>query len=84
MFLYICCDYNKYISCKLIVIFYWVFCAVLNLRYKIVVALVCDTCFDKNTDYVSNDVNVKIHNIASPTFDDDKFENLFNGIISTL
>jgi len=55
-----------------------------NLRYKIILALVCDTCFDKNTDYASNDVNVEIHNIATPTFDDDKFEKLFNGIISTL
>jgi hypothetical protein len=55
-----------------------------TLRYKIIVALVCDTCFDKTTDYATNDVNVEIHNIATPTFDDDKFENLLNDIISTL
>lgn len=55
-----------------------------NLRYKIIVALVCDTCFDKDVNYSSKDVNVEIHNIATPTFDDNKFENLLNGIISTL
>lgn len=55
-----------------------------NLRYKIIVALVCDTCFDKDVNYFSKDVNVEIHNIATPTFDDDKFENLLNDRISTL
>lgn len=53
-----------------------------NLKYKIIVTLVCDTCFDKNVNYVSNDANVKIYNISTPTFDDNKFETLFKDIFS--
>lgn len=55
-----------------------------NLKYKIIVVLVCDTCFDKNINYVSDDARVKIYNISTPTFDDNKFEKLLNSIISTL
>lgn len=55
-----------------------------KLRYKIIVALVCDTCFNKDVCYSSKDTNVEIYNIATPTFDDDKFENLLNDRISTL
>lgn len=51
-----------------------------NLCYKIIAVLVCDTCFDKNTTFVSNDINVKIYNISTPTFDNEKFETLFKNI----
>lgn len=51
-----------------------------KLQYKIIVALVCDTCFDKNYNYVSSDTNVKVYNISTPTFDDNKFEMLFKDI----
>ena len=54
-----------------------------NLKYKIMVILVCDTCFDSNTDYTSTDVNLEIHNIATPTFDDDKFEKIFKNLLLT-
>lgn len=53
-----------------------------NLKYKIIVVLVCDTCFDKSINYISNDVNLKIYNIATPTFDNEKFEEIFKNIIS--
>jgi len=52
-----------------------------KLKYKIIVALVCDTCFDKNKIYNSDNDNIYIYNIATPTYDDDKFEKLFNDII---
>lgn len=55
-----------------------------NLKYKIIVVLVCDTCFCKNTNYISNDVNLKIYNIATPKFDNDKFEDIFKNIIFNL
>tara|TARA_B100000989_G_C19520174_1_gene463766 strand:+ start:1050 stop:1289 length:240 start_codon:yes stop_codon:yes gene_type:complete len=55
-----------------------------NLKYKIIVVLVCDTCFCKNTNYISDDVNLKIYNIATPTFDNDKFEDIFKNIIFNL
>jgi hypothetical protein len=53
-----------------------------NLQYKIIVVLVCDSCFDKNINYVSADARVKIYNISTPTFDDNKFEMLFTDIFS--
>jgi hypothetical protein len=52
-----------------------------KLKYKIIVALVCDTCFDKNKIYNSDNDNIYVYNIATPTFDDEKFEKLFNDII---
>jgi hypothetical protein len=52
-----------------------------KLKYKIIVALVCDTCFDKNKVYSSDNDNIYIFNIATPTYDDDKFEKLFNDVI---
>jgi hypothetical protein len=51
-----------------------------NLRYKIITVLVCDTCFDKNTNFISNDTNVKIYNISTPTHDIEKFEAVFKNI----
>jgi hypothetical protein len=51
-----------------------------NLCYKIIIALICDTCFEKNTNFVSNDVNVKIYNISTPTYEYEKFETLFKNI----
>jgi hypothetical protein len=52
-----------------------------KLKYKIIVSLVCDTCFDKNKIYNSDNDNIYIYNIATPTFDDDKFEKLFDDVI---
>ena len=52
-----------------------------TLKFKIIVALVCDTCFDKNKIYNYDNENIYIYNIATPTFDDDKFEKLFTDVI---
>ena len=49
-----------------------------KLKYKIIVVLVCDTCF--NTVYHSE--NITIFNIATPYVDNDKFELLLKSIIT--
>lgn len=49
-----------------------------KLKYKIIVVLVCDTCF--NTVYHSE--NITIFNIATPYADNDKFELLLKSIIT--
>ena len=45
-----------------------------KLKYKIIVVLVCEYCFDKKT-YTSN--NIFIYNISRPNVDNDLCEKLF-------
>ena len=52
------------------------------LKYKIIIVLVCGSCFDNNIVYTST--NIQIYNIATPTVDNNKFEQILNEIISTL
>ena len=48
-----------------------------NLKYKIIVILVCGKCFDLNKNYSENNFkNMIVHNIATPIVDDTKYENL--------
>jgi hypothetical protein len=49
-----------------------------NLSYKIIVILVCGTCFDINNNYLSNNKRIEIYNISTPSVDDKKFEQKFN------
>ena len=49
-----------------------------NLSYKIIVIIVCGTCFDINNNYLSNNKRIKIYNISTPSVDDKKFEQKFN------
>jgi len=53
-----------------------------TLKYKIIVALVCNSCFDPNKSYNSADDNINIYNISTPSFDDARFENLFRYVLS--
>lgn len=53
-----------------------------KLKYKIIVALVCNSCFDTSKSYESTDDNINIYNISTPSFDDAKFESLFKYILS--
>jgi hypothetical protein len=47
-----------------------------QLKYKIIVILCCDKCFNPNAIYKSTSDKVDIHNIASPRVDNIIFENL--------
>lgn len=47
-----------------------------QLKYKIVVMLVCGNCYNCNKSYKSNRERVEIYNIASPYADDPVFEQL--------
>jgi hypothetical protein len=47
-----------------------------NLKYKIIVILVCGDCFDHNEVYTSKSNRIEIHNIASAKVDDDRFDKL--------
>ena len=47
-----------------------------SLRYKIVVILVCDQCFDKQVKYVSQNANIEIYNCATSTLADDEIEKI--------
>ena len=47
-----------------------------NLKYKIIVILVCGDCFDPSATYTSNSNNIEIHNIVSAQADDARFNNL--------
>tara|TARA_B110000503_G_C7097864_1_gene392439 strand:+ start:718 stop:1275 length:558 start_codon:yes stop_codon:yes gene_type:complete len=52
-----------------------------HLNYKIIVVLVCGSCFD---NIVYKSTNIQIYNIATTTVDNNKFEKILNEIISTL
>ena len=45
-----------------------------RLRYRIIVILVCDKCFDPTKTYRSD--HIEIYNIATPSADPEKFEQL--------
>ena len=47
-----------------------------NLKYKIIVILVCGDCFNSAETYTSESSNIEIHNIASPQADDARFNDL--------
>jgi hypothetical protein len=47
-----------------------------NLKYKIIVILVCGNCFDTTKVYTSESSRIEIHNIASDKADEHKFDNL--------
>jgi hypothetical protein len=47
-----------------------------NLKYKIIVILVCGDCFHSNQEYTSKSNRIEIHNIASTKVDDDRFDKL--------
>jgi hypothetical protein len=53
-----------------------------QLRYKIIVILICGTCFKPNEKYTSDSNNIQIYNISTPVVDDTLFEmccrNIFN------
>lgn len=46
-----------------------------KLKYKIVIILSCDKCFDPSTEYKSKKENIEIYNIASTAFNLEKFNN---------
>jgi len=48
-----------------------------QLKYKIIVILVCANCFDTNIEYITKSNNIEIHEIITDKVDDDKFETLF-------
>lgn len=52
-----------------------------NLNYKIIIVLVCDTCFNPTKTYNSKSSNIFIYNISTKGYDNSKFEILFNEII---
>ena len=52
-----------------------------NLKYTIIVILVCGDCFDSNKEYISTSPNVKIYNIAMPHYDANKFEEFFVNVL---
>lgn len=47
-----------------------------QLKYKIIVILVCGKCFNSTETYKSNSDKINIYNIASPQVEDIIFENL--------
>tara|TARA_B110000211_G_scaffold18833_1_gene19593 strand:- start:99 stop:677 length:579 start_codon:yes stop_codon:yes gene_type:complete len=47
-----------------------------QLKYKIIVILVCGKCFNSIETYKSNSDRIEIYNIATPQVDDPLFENL--------
>jgi len=53
-----------------------------ELKYKIIVLLVCSKCFDEQIIYESEDVNITIHNIVSPVVDNKRFSELFTKLIN--
>jgi hypothetical protein len=48
-----------------------------QLNYKIIVILVCGSCFDTNMDYTTKSNNIEIHKIITDKVDDEKFEDIF-------
>lgn len=53
-----------------------------HLKYKIIVILVCGTCFNSMETYKSVSDTIEIHNIATPQADDLLFENCCRGIFN--
>ena len=51
-----------------------------QLKFKIIVILVCGKCFNPTETYKSISSNIEIYNIATPQVDDDKFEKLCRNI----
>lgn len=52
-----------------------------NLKYKIIVILVCGVCFDSNKEYTSSvSEKINIYNIATPEVDNTKFENFAHNL----
>ena len=47
-----------------------------NLKYEIVVILICGRCFNKEDNYTTNSKNIKIYNISMPAMDNNKFNSL--------
>ena len=47
-----------------------------NLKYKIIVILVCGDCFQSSQKYTSSSSRIEIYNIASAKVDDDRFDKL--------
>jgi len=45
-----------------------------NLKYRILVFIVCGQCFDANETYQSSSHKIELYNIVTPTFDDERFE----------
>lgn len=48
-----------------------------NLKFKIILVLVCGECYDPNKQYTSKYQNLHIYNIAHTGRDDDKFKHFF-------
>lgn len=53
-----------------------------QLNYKIIVVLICGTCFDSNKTYTSISDKISVYNIAMPQVDDIIFENLCRTIFN--
>jgi hypothetical protein len=51
-----------------------------NLKYKIIVILVCGKCFNADEIYKSSTDKIEIYNIATPQADDEKFLNCARSI----
>jgi len=52
-----------------------------ELNYKIIIILICGSCFDTNKTYKPTSNNIKIHNIATSKVDDEKYKNLCKKIL---
>jgi len=51
-----------------------------QLKYKIIVVLVCDRCFNPNQTYISKSDKIQIYNIATPEANHYIFQNLCRNI----
>jgi hypothetical protein len=51
-----------------------------NLKYKIIVTLVCGKCFDKDITYVTHSDRIEVHNTTTPSYDDERFEQCVRSI----
>jgi hypothetical protein len=51
-----------------------------QLKYKIIIILVCGQCFNPLETYKTNSDRIEIHNISTPQVDDTIFENLCRDI----
>jgi hypothetical protein len=55
-----------------------------NLKYKIIVIVVCGNCFNRNTKYRSTHERIELHNIVSPQVNLYEFEQLCTSLFSHL
>jgi hypothetical protein len=53
-----------------------------NLKFEIIVILVCGSCFDSNANYTIISDDIKVYNIATPIVDNDKYKNLCKEIFT--